>query len=177
MPLAHVHICQIWVPQISLLLEKVHPRLQELAAPDSTRQLTESASLEYCVGTASRLVRRCNGASAWMDGSVTGRRVTACFASRSGRLRKAESRVHVLGCADHEPRLSSVRHAPQEINADRQKDKKKTKRLCGTYLLMVSESPITQRCRFGRVIATATPSKISLWPIKYGRSVSVLTYH
>src|SRR5689334_8968476 len=25
-----------------------------------------------------------------------------------------------------------------------------------TYLLMVSESPITQRCRFGRVIATVT---------------------
>jgi hypothetical protein len=25
-----------------------------------------------------------------------------------------------------------------------------------TYLLIVSESPITQRCRFGRVIATAS---------------------
>jgi hypothetical protein len=131
---AGIHVRQVRIPKISVLLEILHPLLQERAAPD------------MCVSSVF-WARRADASTA----------ETAARGSRTCGLQKRDR-----PCFRHAPPCSSpprfnCRQAcavfePTPIHSSPHQCKRCKEGY--TYLLIVSLSPITQRCLFGRVIAT-----------------------
>lgn len=57
MPVVHIHIGKIRIPQISLLFQEAHPRFQEAAAPESARQYADvvKSRMGLCNGASARV--------------------------------------------------------------------------------------------------------------------------